>query len=70
MAFFNSATNFAIATLAYGNSWTTTSFTRGAGIVGVNSQDIYTISWSINNLAFPESSYIILTLSNIYTIMD
>lgn len=69
-AYFNSATYYVASTLSYANSWTSTTFTRGSGLVGVNSQHLYTVTWRASYLTFPEGSYMVLTFSNLYTIVD
>ena len=66
VAYFNSATNYVSSTLSYANYWSTSSFAKGTGLLGVNTQDLYTVIWSANYLTFLEGSHMILTFSNIF----
>ena len=50
---FNSGTNLAIYTVNAANSWTSTTFTKGSNLIGTNSWDMYTVTWSANYLTFP-----------------
>jgi hypothetical protein len=50
---FNSGTNTATYTVSSATSWTSSSFTKGSNLLGTNSVDKYTLSWSANYLSFP-----------------
>lgn len=69
-AIFNSGVSYSLNTISYGSSWTTSSFTKGTNILTPNSADLYTVSWMANYLSFPEGSYMILTFSTNFNILD
>lgn len=67
---FNSGTNRAIYTVNADNSWTSTSFVKGSQLTGTNSHDKYTVTWSINDLTFPEGSRMLVTFNNRIDLLD
>jgi hypothetical protein len=68
--YFNSGVNNALSTISYASSWTTATFNKGTNLLTDNSEDLYTVSWSANYLSFPEGSYMMLTFSTNFTLID
>lgn len=67
---FNTGYIYAVNTIGIASSWTTSSFTKGSNIVTSSTMDLYTVSWSANYLSFPEGSYMVLTFSGNFVILD
>lgn len=51
-------------------SWDSSSFTKDLGLLNTNSMGIYTVAFSSSSLSFPEGSYMILTFSTYFTLID
>ena len=69
-AYFHSGTNIATYSIVSANTWTTSSITKGTNLVGTNSWDKYTVSWTANYLTFPEGSRTIITFNNHLNLID
>lgn len=67
---FNSGSATATYTVNAATSWTSSSFVKGSNLMGTNSWDKYTISWSANYLSFPEGSYMLITINNYLDLID
>lgn len=67
---FNSGLVYALNTISVASSWTSSSFTRAGNILTSSAMDLYTVSWSANYLTFPEGSYMILSFSAYFVILD
>lgn len=67
---FNSGTNVATYTVSEASGWTSSSIAKGTNLLGTNSWDKYTVTWSANYLQFPEGSYMIVTFGNYVSLLD
>ena len=68
--YFHSGTNIAAYSIVSAVIWTTSSITKGTNLVGTNSWDKYTVSWTANYLTFPEGSRAIITFNNHLNLID
>jgi hypothetical protein len=69
-AWFGGTTQVASSTISTATSWTSSTFTKGSNIVTTNSMDLYTVTWTSNYLSFTEGSYMILTFSTRFALID
>lgn len=67
---FSVGTPVASSTITIASSWTSGTFTKGSNIITSNSMDLYTVAWSANYLSFPEGSYMLLTFSTNFALID
>lgn len=51
-------------------AWDSSSFVKNSGLFNTNSMGIYTVTFSSSSLSFPEGSYMLLTFSSYFTLID
>ena len=57
-------------TINYVSSWSSSSFTKVSGLLHTSSMGVYRISWSSSSIAFPEGSYMEITIDSQFSIVD
>jgi hypothetical protein len=67
---FGAGTNIPSYTISAASSWTTSSLAKVSCLLSSYSWCIYSVSWMANYLSFPEGSYMILTFSSQFSLVD